>query len=255
MADELPDELRRLLADARHTDPIPVDVAARLDDVLARLAEGEAPDGEVVDLAGRRRRRRAVQLLGAAAAVILVGTTAAQFLDVGGAGDSASSQVAADAAVAGAEAPDTSGDSGRAEQGADGGGATAMTPEAAPQAGSASSDELMATSTAVGGLVGGVPARFTRLDAAGFSEQVAALQSRVSGARARTYDRVDGGTSAKQLDGCEPADWGQGAAVVVTYDGEPAVLVFRPPTGSTQVVDLLQCGTADVLRSTTVRVP
>lgn len=254
MADELPDELRRLLADARHTDPIPVDVAARLDDVLARLAEGEAPDGEVVDLAGRRRRRRAVQLLGAAAAVILVGTTAAQFLDVGGAGDSASSQVAADAAVAGAEAPDTSGDSGRAEQGADGG-ATAMTPEAAPQAGSAPSDELMATSTAVGELVGGVPARFTRLDTAGFSEQVAALQSRVSGVRALTYDRVDGGTSAKQLDGCEPADWGQGAAVAVTYDGEPAVLVFRPPTGSTQVVDLLQCGTADVLRSTTVRVP
>ena len=63
------------------------------------------------------------------------------------------------------------------------------------------------------------------------------------------------GVEAKQLDGCAPADWGAGTAVVVTYDGEPAVLVFRPPTGTTQVVDLLQCGTADVLRSTTVRAP
>ena len=32
------DALRRLLADARHTEPIPVDVASRLDDVLAGLA-------------------------------------------------------------------------------------------------------------------------------------------------------------------------------------------------------------------------
>ena len=94
--DRSDDALRRLLADARHTEPMPVDVAARLDDVLARLAEGDSPDGEVVDeLAGRRRRRRAVRLLGAAAAVIVVGTAAAQFLDVSPSDDAASSSVSA----------------------------------------------------------------------------------------------------------------------------------------------------------------
>ncbi len=41
----------------------------------------------------------------------------------------------------------------------------------------------------------------------------------------------------------------------VLYDGSEAVLAYRPPTDDAQVVDLLQCGTGDVLRTTTLPVP
>ena len=228
MSDDRPDDrpddaLRRLLADARHTEPIPVDVAARLDDVLARLAEGDSPDGEVVDeLAGRRRRRRAVRLLGAAAAVIVVGTAAAQFLDVRPSDDAASSSVSADAAGSAATAPDTGGDSGRASDAA--GGQSELSTEALPQASAAAPDDrVLGDMVDTGGVVGGVPARFTRLDTEGFSAQVAALQNRLVQRRYALSAQRSDGVEAKQLDGCAPADWGAGTAVVVTYDGEPEI--------------------------------
>lgn len=251
---ELPDDLRRLLADARHSEPIPVDVAARLDGVLARLEEERSahPEGGVeagiVDLAARRRRLRAVRLLGAAAAVIVVGTAAVQALDLGsGADEAASSSVSADDRSS--TAPDTGGDSGREDQpGVDPNGGTAelgSALDAPAAAGSAMPQDRTVTGTAVAG----IPARLTRLDDLGFSDQVEALRERV-----QTGYAADDSQTLKRLDGCAPADWGDGTAVAVTYNGDPAVLVFRPPTGATQVVDLLQCGTGDVLRSTTVRV-
>ena len=76
------EEVRRLLADARHSGPMPDDVADRLDSVLAGLAAGSADEldghaaapagGAVVSLASRRRRRAATALV-AAAAVVAVG--------------------------------------------------------------------------------------------------------------------------------------------------------------------------------------
>lgn len=83
--------LRRLLADARHTAPMPDDVVGRLDEVLARLAEEEPvvpprsePDPVVVALdASRRRttRRRVAGGLLAAAALVVGGVTIPQLLD------------------------------------------------------------------------------------------------------------------------------------------------------------------------------
>jgi hypothetical protein len=67
--------------------------------------------------------------------------------------------------------------------------------------------------------------------------------------------------SAGQLDqvsrdafDCAPAAWGSGKLAPVLYDGEAAVLAFRPPTGDTRVVDLLECGTGDILRSVTLAI-
>ncbi len=83
--------VRRLLADARHTDPMPGDVVARLDRVLAGLADEPARAATVVRLADRRRR--ATRLLVAAAAVVAVGFGGSQLLDGfggSGAGDHAS---------------------------------------------------------------------------------------------------------------------------------------------------------------------
>lgn len=91
------DAVRRLLADARHEQPMPDDVAARLDAVLADLrTEDVAPP--VVDLAAARRRRTRLRNgLVAAAAVVLVGFGVSQVdlsgmsageSDAGGAADS-----------------------------------------------------------------------------------------------------------------------------------------------------------------------
>ncbi|TWG92671.1 hypothetical protein L615_000700000780 [Nocardioides sp. J9] len=49
---------------------------------------------------------------------------------------------------------------------------------------------------------------------------------------------------------CEPADFGAGYLVGVTYDGGSAVVAFREPMGSNQVAEVLACGTGDVLHST-----
>ncbi|HEX3930338.1 MAG TPA: hypothetical protein VHW64_06510 [Nocardioides sp.] len=65
-------DVRRLLAEARHDEPMPADVAARLDDVLAGLAERPRGDGgaSVVPIGSRRRRRAVAGWLTAAAAVV-----------------------------------------------------------------------------------------------------------------------------------------------------------------------------------------
>src|SRR5690242_14743383 len=81
------ERIRRLLADARHTDPMPEAVVARLDRVLAGLSDDRterAERAEVVDLMARRRRTVG-QLLVAAAAVVAVGFGITQVLpDLGG---------------------------------------------------------------------------------------------------------------------------------------------------------------------------
>jgi hypothetical protein len=59
-------EIRRLLADARHHEAMPDDVAARMDDVLAGLAPGHP----VVTPLVRHRRRNLAGLLVAAAVVV-----------------------------------------------------------------------------------------------------------------------------------------------------------------------------------------
>ncbi len=111
--------LRRLLADARHTAPMPDDVVGRLDDVLARLAveepvvprvvEPEHPDPAVASLDARRRRtlrRRVAGGLLAAAALVVGGVAVPQLLSgtMSGSADSMTGDNAGPEAE-GAEAP------------------------------------------------------------------------------------------------------------------------------------------------------
>lgn len=51
---------------------------------------------------------------------------------------------------------------------------------------------------------------------------------------------------------CADADFGRGYLLGAEYAGAPAVVAFRRPAGSTQVAEVLQCGTATVLRSITL---
>jgi hypothetical protein len=43
--------------------------------------------------------------------------------------------------------------------------------------------------------------------------------------------------------------------VAALYDRAPAVLVYHPPDGSTQVVDLVLCGSERPIRSVTLPAP
>jgi hypothetical protein len=51
--------------------------------------------------------------------------------------------------------------------------------------------------------------------------------------------------------GCLPA-LGDVEAVPATYERAPAALVYHPPAGTTQVVDLYICGTPKPVRSVTL---
>jgi hypothetical protein len=88
------DEVRRLLAEARHAEPMPADLAARLDDVLAGLAADMPKPAEVVPLEARRRRRAAAGWLVAAAAVVVGGVAVAPHLHNGSAGSQAGEDAA-----------------------------------------------------------------------------------------------------------------------------------------------------------------
>jgi hypothetical protein len=221
------EELRRLLADARHTEPMPDAVVARMDDVLAGLRE-TAPesspvtppgDGIVVTLSARRRRR-AAGLLVAAAAIVVGGVALAQNLP----SSSSSSSTTAEA-NAGGNTQDSLGSTGNAprphknEQRVTGGKATF-----APNA--FSRGRLVVR-----------PRRFSTDASAG--RQLLR----------RPADAVS------DLQGCASVPTDAGQVVPATYRGAPAALVYLPVSGGSQVVDLYLCGTAAPVRSATLPAP
>ncbi len=225
------DEVRRLLADARHDDPMPADVVARMDRVLAGLAgqavapeDGLSSDADpsrehVVDLAARRRRR-VVGLLVAAAAVVAVGVGMGQlFGGLGGSDGSATS--AADRAETGAP-----------RSGARtpvGGGAGPLVSTPSPEAGP---DQAPAFADA------------PRLRPNRFAADV-------DRARVLAPSLVQPGLGV-----CEPVAAGAGRRVLVRYAGVPAVLVLRAAgADGSRVADLYACGGRRVERSVTLPAP
>jgi hypothetical protein len=216
-------EVRRLLAEARHTEPMPDDVAGRLDDVLSGLAgetsvvdptppePGDVHQGEVVPIAAHRRRKVA-GLLVAAAAVVVGGVTLAPHLSTGS--DSAPSAQSEDAA--GGTQDNNFGDTGQQSS-----------PPKTPENDSAQMAK---------GLVVVRPRHFSD----------DARQGR------RLLDRVYAAETAKPP--C-PDVPGPGRRVAAEYRHAPAVLVYRRARGNSQVVDLYVCGNDRPVRSTTLPVP
>ena len=51
---------------------------------------------------------------------------------------------------------------------------------------------------------------------------------------------------------CRLATPGRGVLVGVRYDGRPAFVRFLEPMGDSQIVEVVQCRTGDLLRSTTL---
>ncbi len=253
------DAVRRLLAEVRHVEPVPDDVVARLDGVLDELAAGtgrasaredeggSARDGAtVVALPSARRRRRRVAVLAAAASVVAA-LGIAQALRDGSGTDAASSETSAASggAAQGRRAPvdrAAEGDSSAGTAQAPGGGRALRD---APEAADAPRQPPLL-------LRAGPPS----IRADRFARDVRRVRTLTRRQAERvavqdTLPRALGGTELR----CQVRQDGSGAAgrgVAVEYDGAPAVLLLRPPAGDSQVVDLLQCGTGQVLRSLTL---
>ena len=264
------DEVRHLLGDARHDEPIPTDVADRLDRVLAQLAAGEpvpadggsAERAPVVDLATQRRRARGRNLLIAAAAVVAVGVGFNQ-LDLS---MSSSSDQAASSA-----------DEGSPDAALDGGSDLDSVDEPSP------AEELEGLREGTGRDRSSsqlIRSRLVLTDA-DFASVASrkALKSRALSAAVPTSgsDALDpeeqrsspdappdggslvaGGDAQAYFYGatvCGPGPYGDGSLFLVTYRRHPAVLAVRPREGDSTVVDLLRCRSGEVLRSSTVPTP
>lgn len=225
------EQVRRLLADARHDQPVPDDVAVRLDRVLAELQDEDRRTPAPVDLAARRRRRLARNLLVAAAAVVVVGV-GIRAVDLGVQGDA---------------------DSG-------GGASSAMESEPQADADAAGGDRNLITITGRPVVLSSddlerQARRLSRADgitteAQGQAEaDPSAPDSWFAGGDA-PLDQDDYATRARSW--CDDPAWGPGRRVAVRYDGERGVLVFRAPAGDARDVDLFLCGETVATRSVTV---
>ena len=187
-----------------------------------QIAGPDQQAAPVIDIAARRRRRAAT-LLVAAAAVVVAGVGIGQVIgpnsgdDDNGAGGSTALE---------ADSGDDANDQ-------------AQRPEGAPL----SPEEERAL---------GEPARITSET---FAADVRRLQDR-PGLRSNVSDGVMIDLDRPDLGfDCGPAAYSAGKLVAVRYNGLPAVLAYRPAAGDTQTVELLQCGSADVIRSTTIPLP
>jgi len=214
-------EVRRLLADARHADPMPDDVATRMNDVLAGLRDtpqaapatrADQPAADVVPIAAHRRRR-AAGLLVAAAAIVVGGVVVAPHVHVHSGGSSAT-----------ATAEDNTG--GSSELGNTG---TSTKSPLTPQA------------------VGQPRLRHGRLVVRPQHFSTDALAGRRLLAPAASMS-ASGDTACPDV----PQ---RASTVPAEYQHAPAALVYRHVEGSSQVVDLYICGNPRPVRSTTLPVP
>jgi hypothetical protein len=216
-------QVRRLLSDARHTAPMPGDVVARLDRVLAGLDADQAREATVVRLADRRRK--ATRWLVAAAAVVVVGVGGNQLLDglngFSGADDASSpaAETQDEDNAVGAESPEST----------DGDAAPQTPGDRAPLA--KVRPQMLADDAAT-----------VRDGVAGYAYSFVAGQ--------RNQDDAELAAAV-----CPIGDWGSGRYVAVRYAGDPGWIVFRKPEGDTQEADLFLCGSELARRSLTLPYP
>lgn len=236
------DEARitRLLSAARETAPMPADVVTRLDETLAGLAAGggvpgSGEPGPVVPLS-RLRRRRVVTLLAAAAAVVVIGGLGVgTFLD-GAEPDSVSGADADSRVERGNEDTSLS-----ISEGPDG---------EAPVESGAEDHKTMAGGAAGAEAYRDSPRAYV-VRSRHLTRDLARIQRRVLTAPDGA-DYSPGDVYVPQGFTCRAVPSSRGILVGVLYDRGPAFVRFQQPMGDSQVVDVLQCGTGEPLRSTTL---
>lgn len=235
--------IRALLSGARETGPMPAGVAARLDQVVVGLAADRAVSGTephpetgseaTVHPLSRTRRLRVVAVLGAAAAVVVLALGVGAFIDRDPEGVNDASMADSGAVDRGEEADE---DVAREQE------SLGTSGEQAPTEAGSDAPWVMRIVTDRGAYP--VSARQLTRDLARIQDEVLASPGVARYGKAKIYEPR--GFS------CPSADYGRGILVAARYDGDPAYVVFRQPMGDTQVVEVLQCGTGDLLRSTTL---
>ena len=234
------DELRALLADARVTEPVPADVAARLDATLAALQEERRAEAVVVPL---RRRRTAARVLVAAAAAVVVTAGGVGIAQVAQERSNGSDSTAADAV--------------RGDAGASSGSEAPSAPEA--QSGTAS-----APATAKSPLSALKGARLPAFTTARFADEVAGFDATTrqfssdngldasSAGPTPTAADAPTTTEGRSTTTCVGPTLAGTTSVPILLDGEPAVLVLHEVTAGTQEVDAWSCDGRTELTTTTV---
>lgn len=231
--------VRRLLAAAGGPEPVPDEVGARLDDVLAGLVaerqgvpeqpgpepRREAAPAPVISLTARRRRRWAQALVAAAVvSVVAVGVGTAL---KGGQADSEN-------AASGGPASVTAEDKGL--EGTGGG-----TAGAAPEGRSAGK-----ATDSFGAAQEGGQASVTRLSSGSLTRQVQEVENFALAVPVPTSDRW--------ADACARPRTGSGDEwLPVRFDGRPGVLVLRAPVNGRRQAEVYTCGSRAPVASTTVR--
>lgn len=234
--------LRRLLAESRADEPMPDHVAQRLDDTLAELGQERAHGAaDVVPLDLRRRRRTVTGLLAAAAVVVVAGVGVTEVLRNG---DDEGVQSSAGQA---ASPPDRS----------------ALEEGAAADDGASSPDEALEDRAAADS--GGVERKDAPLEVHDGPWQAPRIgEQRLKRDALRVRRALPPGAMNRYDEAvlwapneftCEPVNWGTGVFVGVRYAGSNAVLALREPSKQNQVVEVLQCGTGEALRSVTLTAP
>lgn len=244
MSDPTPTEeqLRALLAEARLDEPMPADVAARLDGVLADLGADRAAVATPLPdrAAARRRRRRSLVLAAAAAVAIGVGGTQ---VDLSGGGGADSGVTAHDGGAARSQTESQT--ESQAES----------YPESQPesQADSAGAATLAAAPVALrsGSFERDVRHYLSPLSSGDLS--VPRPDRLTKDERAARSGR--GTMTSPYAASCSRVDAGRGRQLPAEYDGRPAVLVLRPAAAGVRRVDLYLCGSAEPVRSTSVPAP
>jgi hypothetical protein len=247
------DEVRRLLAGARVTDPIPTEVAARLDATLASLRERSRPETDlpttVVPL-----RRRISRVLVAAAVVVVVGGGGVGVAQLAGSGSDSADKASSGSVAADEEGSGTT--SGNAPQPATpqlSGRAAKALPRLTTARFGQGVSRLMRTT--YGTLDARSPKATTPQSDApenldGFVQGYLAPSAppvTATPPSAVTGEFIDPG--ALTCAGPEAPD-----AIIwpASLDGALVALVFRPPTADAQLVEAWSCDGASLLASVTV---
>lgn len=235
--------LRRLLAEARVDEPMPEDVASRLEDTLAELGRTRAadPSPEVVPLDRDRRRRRALTGMLAAAAVVLVaGVGVAEVLNSEGV-DSLQTTESVDGATDAGDAVER-----EAAEGSAAGDDLASLDRAPEDGSSLERRNLPVRVRTVGGPLPTIAEERLARDAQRVRRS---LPDRAAARHDRAVLFAPKGFT------CVAENWGAGLFVGVRYAGSNAVLALRQPSRQNQIAEILQCGTGATLRSVTLRAP